>query len=67
MLNLWVVYERPLDHPEHFVVRRWVLDRPTKDFRLGRSLREVREFIPPGLHRVPRHPNDDAKIVETWI
>jgi len=31
------------------------------------TLEELREKLPFGLHRLPRNPNDDPVIVETWV
>lgn len=29
-LYMWMIYRRPLDYPNHIVVRRWTLDRGGK-------------------------------------
>ncbi|CAB3754123.1 hypothetical protein [Paraburkholderia humisilvae] len=66
-LPIWVIYDKPSDIPDWFVARKWFLDRPTSELRLGRTLDEVRAKLPAGLYRLPRDPSDDAKIVESWI
>lgn len=66
-LNLFVLYKRPLDYPEHFVVRRWENDKPTHDVWLADTLEGARGKLPPGLYRLARDPGDDPVIVETWI
>ena len=72
-LEMFVVYERPLDHPEHFVMRRWLIGAekgkptPTDYFVLGETLEEVRNSIPPHCVRLERDPNDEPQIVECWI
>lgn len=70
-LEQWVIYERPADHPDHFVVRRWIIipgkALPTDELHLADTLEEARAFIPPGLTRMVRSPGDDPVIVEVWI
>lgn len=66
-LNIWVVYERPLDYPGGFIARRFELDSPTTDIRKGESLNAVRDQLPPGLTRIDRDPNDEPQIVECWL
>ena len=66
MLNMWVIYERPSDFPDHFVARRfeirlggvmWTFETRTAD-----TLEEVRKLIPPGLFPLHRCDQDDAVI-----
>lgn len=69
-LSIWTVYERPLDHPQKFVARRWASflePAPTADVILADDLGELRKMLPAGLVRMPRQPGDDPVIVETWI
>lgn len=70
LLDQWIVYERPLDYPRHYVVRRHEIGhgwhRPTGDVLLADSLQNARRLIPVGLVRIPRSPEDDPTIVETW-
>jgi hypothetical protein len=66
-LPIWVIYDSPIDLPGRFVARKWLLDGPTPELLQGKTLDELRVKLPPGLHRLPRDPNDDAKIVESWI
>lgn len=65
------MYERPLDFPEHFVARRFEVQkavaRVTDEYVQAETLEAVRELIPKGLHRTDRHPSDDANIVEVWL
>lgn len=67
----YTVYELPEDFPKHYVVRRWEVRRggelvKTPFYRLGRTLEEARELVPPGLFPLMRHPDDPKPIVETW-
>ena len=67
-LVIFVVYERPRDYPEEFIVRCWrgeTIDR--EPFARGRNLDEVRAQLPPGLFRMAAMPGDDPVILETWL
>lgn len=71
-LTMFVIYERPLDAPEHFVVRRWIVagGKIYADCAGVRTetLEEARAIVP-AHHptRLPRSAEDDAKIVEVWV
>lgn len=72
LLSMWVIYERPRDMPSHpYVARRHeVFDdgpRPTQVVFVGLTLKEVRDQLPRGLVRLPRHLDDDLTIVESWF
>lgn len=71
-LSMWVIYERPRDYPEHFVVRRWEVaqrggPRPTSDAWLAPSLSAARCAVPAGRFNMGRAQQDDAVISEVWI
>lgn len=70
-LPMWVIYEKPSDHSDKFVARKWLIDKEgafgTDDMFVGDSLDEVRGTLPPGLTRLPRAVSDDPVIVETWL
>lgn len=67
-LEIFVIYERPLDFPESFVVRRWFNDQMTPDYELAPSLVEARKLVPPSADfRTPRCEGDDPCIVEMWF
>lgn len=68
MLEIFTIYERPRDFPEHFVIRRWFTDQATQDYELAPSLDEVRELVPQSADVcLPRCECDDPCIVETWF
>lgn len=68
LLEMFVVYERPRDYPEHFVVRRWFADKMTLDYELAPSLDDARKLVPPTADVCfPRSVLDDPCIVETWF
>lgn len=66
-LQLWVVYDSPIDLPGRFVARKWLNDKPTLELLQANTLDELRSRLPAGLFRIARDASDDAKIVETWI
>lgn len=72
MLTLWTVYDHPLDYPDHYVVRPFmVVDgtvTPGDSSYLYRDLDLAREWLHRmGLFRLERSPEDDPTIVETWV
>jgi hypothetical protein len=71
VLPMWTIYEKPLDHPEGFLARRFESCekgyRPTMDTVTG-ELEHIRStFERAGLFKLPREVGDDPCIVETWI
>jgi len=70
-LAFWVIYNKPSDYPNHFVVRRQrALPGeivPEKLAQIAETLEEARKLIPPGLYCLGRFPDDDPVIVESWI
>ena len=66
-LEMFVVYERPRDYPAHFVVRRFLGEKPTEDFAMAETLDGARAEVPPGLVMMARAEGDDPKIVEVWL
>jgi hypothetical protein len=71
LMEQWVVYERPLDYPRHFVVRKHEIGRgwtrATHDVHLADSLINARRLVPAGFARIPRCSDDDPHIVEVWV
>jgi hypothetical protein len=71
MLEMFTIYQSPLDYPGKFVVRRWESGRPPKPDAVPtavcRMIHEARAKIPPMLICTLRHPDDDPVIVETWF
>jgi hypothetical protein len=72
-LIMWTIYNRPLDMPDCYVARKWIIRRnseqpiPTSALRAAGTLEEVRNMLPRGLHRLDRFIEDDPKIVEVWL
>jgi hypothetical protein len=72
-LPLIIVYERPADFPDECVARLWLTRRGVAEPVMtglvlrSASLETLRELLPLGLHCLPREPDDEESIVETWI
>jgi hypothetical protein len=71
-LPLWTIYERPLDHPDGFLARRF--ESSAKDGAVATmdtvkgELEEIRQiFWKAGLMKLSRSPGDEPQIVETWV
>jgi hypothetical protein len=71
ILQLFTVYRYPSDYPDKYVLRRWDIgrngSRATSWVRTADMLEEIRSFVPYGLCRMMRNPEDDPCIEETWI
>lgn len=74
VLEMWTVYDHPLDYPDGYMARCWLVRaggvggvEATNRVVRSDSLAEVRGFISPGLHCLPRSPGDDPVILETWL
>ncbi len=67
MLEIWTVYDSPIDLPDRFVARKFVLDKPTGEILQDKTLEGLRSKLPPGLTRLERSQNDDPVIVECWL
>lgn len=63
----WTIYKHPLDYPDKFVARKFILDKPTEEILIGDTLEEVRSLLPKGFTRIERNPSDVLSIVETWL
>lgn len=66
-LPIWTVYDSPRDLPGQFVARLFILDRATAKVIKAPTLEALRKLLPPGLTCLPRNPQDDPVIVETWL
>lgn len=63
----WVIYDHPIDFPDHYVARKFLDDHPTDYAVMSPSLDAVRTALPPGMIHFPRMPADEPQIVECWI
>jgi len=73
VMEMWTVYDHPLDYPEFFVARKWIVTRTddgpvaTDEVLSNHDLHVLRSFLPDGLFCMPRTEGDDPKIIETWF
>lgn len=73
VLTLYVIYDHPLDYPEHFVLRAQHVFSGGKIVSAGLALLDcelepLRELcLRNGLACLPRSEDDDPQIVESWI
>lgn len=70
-MQQYVIYEKPLDYPQGYVVRCWHIgpgllsaDKVAMHFS---TLDAARAAIPPGLFMMPRKEGDDPAICEVWL
>lgn len=71
-LALWTVYDHPSDQPDCFIARKFLIVAggpiATEETRAARTLQPLRDsFELEGLYCLPREPNDDPKIIESWL
>ena len=69
---MWVIYDHPKDFPDYFIARLWLVDdqapQMTNSIIACKSLEELRDRMHAmRLVSLLRHPNDDPKIIETWV
>lgn len=72
VFDIYVIYDAPLDGPDHYVVWRWMAS-PRGDVAdpepvgFARSVRDARQFIPDESTLLPRSSGDDPSIRESWF
>jgi hypothetical protein len=74
LIMMWTVYSRPSDYPDGYVARLFVVGKGVKGnggtpwVIRGATLESVRKAIPSeASERIPRDPQDEPQIVETWL
>lgn len=71
VLQMWVIYQHPLDYPDSFVLRRWIITdagaKPTMDVQVASSLVAIRSHVPMHCYRIDRYTDDEPHIVEVWM
>jgi len=68
----WVIFDRPADHPEDFVLRAFFIMPGGKVYAdsvawKAKTVDELRRLVPRGLHCLPRFDKDDRAVVEVWL
>jgi hypothetical protein len=72
-LSMWTIYDHPLDYPDSFIAREWVMNEfasyyPTKNIILAPDLESIQQQLKElGKTQMDRHPKDDKCIIEIWI
>ncbi|MDR3554756.1 MAG: hypothetical protein P4L55_08370 [Syntrophobacteraceae bacterium] len=71
-LPLWVVYDHPADHPDHYIARKFLITNfavePTTRCAQSRRLQVLQTALQrKGLTRLARDISDDPVILETWL
>jgi hypothetical protein len=74
-LNTWTLYQNTKDFPGQFVARRFELEKPTNDHFAHSDVEHVRTWIQKEATKsgqgtpycLPRQPQDDHVIMETWL
>jgi hypothetical protein len=70
-LNIFTIYDAPLDYPGEFVLRRWIVEpgQPRAGEVLGTAdtLEAIRALLPAGLAPLGRQAADEQQIVESWV
>ena len=73
-MTQYVIYKHPGDHPDKFVVRRWLVhfETPPRIERESEAivvndLEAARDMIPEGFILLGRMEGDDPAIQEVWI
>lgn len=71
-LDIWTVTLNPSDYPGKAVARRWVVTAKaqvaTDEAVIADDLAKVRLVLEDrGLVCIPRSPEDDPVIVESWV
>lgn len=73
-LDMWVIYDHPLDFPDGFLARRWFVTHDAQllaspgDVMRSQSIDNLRTLMEQlGKYRIERDETDDPVVVETWI
>lgn len=72
-LPIWTIYEHPADYPDRYVARLWIVKEghqiETGSMMASPSLHLIRAFLEHTMHLsvIPRSPEDDPVIVESWM
>lgn len=70
-LKMFVIYRKPKDYPDNYVVRLWEIEplkvTPKELIGIKKTLEEARILIPKGCKNIGRLEQDDPYIEEVWI
>jgi len=66
----YVIYDHPQDHPNHFVVREWLIFPPGPqpgDAWLAETLEEARTVLPPDVIQIGGTDPTVPHVIEVWM
>ncbi len=73
-IPIFVIYHNTIEFGDKYCLRMQTTQRsaghaivPSEQYALADSLEGIRDCIPDDCVFIPRHPEDDIVIVETWI
>lgn len=66
-LPLYIIYKNPGDFPGKFIVRFWIMDKPTDFVTVSETLEAARGTIPTGSFNIGKHQSDAPQIIEVWV
>lgn len=67
-LEIWVLYNRPIDCPDGFVARKFINNEPTSEVIKSQDIDLIRwQLRDRGLVPMPKHKDDAISIVECWL
>lgn len=67
IVEIWAVFDRPNEHPESYVARKFFNNTPTDDFIVSTKLEEVEQVLSgKGLVQV-KFEGENPKITQVWI
>ena len=67
-LEIWTVYDHPVDYPNSFVARKFFNEQPTQEVIVAQDVEDIRQiFRQWDLQIVPRFPDDMPSIMEIWL
>jgi hypothetical protein len=71
LLTIWTIYDRPKDHPDGFIARRFEVgggDTVATPEILTGELEDLRQvFWKAGLMKLSRQEGDEPQVVESWV
>lgn len=74
VFDVWVIYERPSDHPEHYILRKQSVAsdgriRAALGYFKASDVEQLRKIVRDelGLTCLCRADADEPQILETWI
>lgn len=66
-LPMFVIYRKPSDFPDWYLVRVWDIEDATPYAVKAKTLLEARDLLPEGSYNIGRQPADDPNIFEVWL